>query len=195
MVQFANLPPKGTEGDDEAIVDMPGLSSSEEGAPNGVSKRKSDDEGHGTKKRKRKSKSEKSHKVNGVKRRHSVSKPARDPRDEAASSPRPKKELVGTRSPSPVIDFDGLSRPSKLRLLLELFTQLRVWKVEEHANGKKRRRNRQLLDCRSSPELCERFSNVLEKTQTERDFLGRPRDMQRLCFSSPKDIRRMYGIL
>lgn len=41
--------------------------------------------------------------------RHSLSKAARDPRDEAS----PVEPDVGTRSPSPVIDFDGLSRPSK----------------------------------------------------------------------------------
>jgi GTP cyclohydrolase I len=44
------------------------------------------------------------------KRRHSLSKAARDPRDEAS----PLEPDAGTRSPSPVIDFDGLSRPSKL---------------------------------------------------------------------------------
>jgi GTP cyclohydrolase I len=44
------------------------------------------------------------------KRRHSLSKAARDPRDEAS----PVEPDVGTRSPSPVIDFDGLSRPSKV---------------------------------------------------------------------------------
>ena len=44
------------------------------------------------------------------KRRHySISKAARDPRDEAS----PTEPEPGTRSPSPVIDFDGLSRPSK----------------------------------------------------------------------------------
>lgn len=43
------------------------------------------------------------------KRRHSLSKAARDPRDEAS----PVEPDVGTRSPSPVIDFDGLSKPSK----------------------------------------------------------------------------------
>lgn len=66
------------------------------------------------KKRKRRSKSEKGAKINGEnskrKRRHSVSKPARDPRDQA--SPIASELGVGTRSPSPVIDFDGLSRPS-----------------------------------------------------------------------------------
>jgi len=46
-------------------------------------------------------------------RRHAMTKAARDPRDEP-SAPRkpPKKAEVETRSPSPVIDFDGLSRPS-----------------------------------------------------------------------------------
>ncbi|TVY43215.1 GTP cyclohydrolase [Lachnellula subtilissima] len=111
MVQFANPPAPRKEDDAEAISDMPSVTSSEDGIHNGTSKRKSDDEGQ-NKKRKRKSKSEKGSKVNGVKRRHSVSKPARDPRDEASSS-RSKKELAGTRSPSPVIDFDGLSRPSR----------------------------------------------------------------------------------
>lgn len=52
------------------------------------------------------------------KRRHSMSKAARDPRDEPESSakttrtPSPDKSVVQTRSPSPFIDFDGLSRPS-----------------------------------------------------------------------------------
>jgi len=54
---------------------------------------------------------------NGVlstsRRRLSVSKPARDPRDEAAASA--LEPLTETRSPSPVIDFDGLSRPSMSR--------------------------------------------------------------------------------
>lgn len=87
--------------------------------PNGSSSRGGGtEEGH-SKKRKRKQKSEKGGKVNGShsKRRHSVSKPARDPRDEA-SPVRPQKEIAGTRSPSPVIDFDGLSRPSTYLLLL-----------------------------------------------------------------------------
>ncbi|KIN00091.1 hypothetical protein OIDMADRAFT_54697 [Oidiodendron maius Zn] len=45
-----------------------------------------------------------------LKRRHySISKAARDPRDEAS----PTEPELGVRSPSPVIDFDGLSRPSR----------------------------------------------------------------------------------
>lgn len=73
--------------------------------------------------------------VNGIRtlgeRRSSVSKPARDFRDQPEPSPKKKKRKTGpasaaikeaptpdegvdssTRSPSPVIDFDGLSRPS-----------------------------------------------------------------------------------
>ncbi|PVH79639.1 GTP cyclohydrolase I [Cadophora sp. DSE1049] len=113
MVQFANLPSKNKDSDSENAVKMTSSNSSDQDMPNGsVSKGAGTEEGH-TKKRKRKQKSEKGVKVNGshAKRRHSVSKPARDPRDEA-SPVRPQKEIAGTRSPSPVIDFDGLSRPS-----------------------------------------------------------------------------------
>ncbi|KAK5655666.1 hypothetical protein OQA88_5599 [Cercophora sp. LCS_1] len=55
-------------------------------------------------------------------RRSSVSKPARDFRDKPEPSPKKKKKRKtaddviaepSTRSPSPVIDFDGLSRPSR----------------------------------------------------------------------------------
>ncbi|KAI5862974.1 GTP cyclohydrolase I [Durotheca rogersii] len=60
-------------------------------------------------------------KVNGYsaspKRRDSLSKAARDPRDEAPHKkkrkPKPESTETETRSPSPVIDFDGLSRPSR----------------------------------------------------------------------------------
>lgn len=83
--------------------------SSSQNTPNGVSK---PDIGgaEASKKRKRRSRGPK---TNGTvsRRRLSVSKPARDPRDEA-SPVRPAEEVSGTRSPSPVIDFDGLSRPS-----------------------------------------------------------------------------------
>lgn len=90
---------------------MTSSNSSDQEMPNGSTRDRAED-GH-TKKRKRKHKSEKGPKANGShsKRRHSVSKPARDPRDEA-SPVRAQKEVAGTRSPSPVIDFDGLSRPS-----------------------------------------------------------------------------------
>ncbi|KAK6212207.1 GTP cyclohydrolase 1 [Colletotrichum tabaci] len=51
-------------------------------------------------------------------RRPSLTQPARDPRDTFTTKPAKKKskaktEGTMTRSPSPVIDFDGLSRPSR----------------------------------------------------------------------------------
>lgn len=122
MVQFANLPSKSEDSDSENAVKMTSSNSSDQEVPNGSSSRGGGtEEGH-SKKRKRKQKSEKGGKFNGShsKRRHSVSKPARDPRDEA-SPVRPQKEIAGTRSPSPVIDFDGLSRPS---MCLLLFSQM-----------------------------------------------------------------------
>ncbi|KAI2608979.1 GTP cyclohydrolase I [Hypoxylon fragiforme] len=55
--------------------------------------------------------------ANSDMRRNSISKAARDPRDEPPSKKRRREEAkaksVETRSPSPVIDFDGLSRPSR----------------------------------------------------------------------------------
>jgi len=118
MVQFAKSPSKTSEEDEDRINRLPDSSSSELGTPSGTRKRKSESDGQSSKKKK-KSKSERGAKANGIphsKRRHSVSKPARDPRDEA-SPLRPSQELAGTRSPSPVIDFDGLSRPSKYQCL------------------------------------------------------------------------------
>lgn len=54
------------------------------------------------------------------KRRHSISKAARDPRDEPEGKHGKKPQVEEgtlTRSPSPVIDFDGLSRPSETCLV------------------------------------------------------------------------------
>ncbi|KAH8805744.1 GTP cyclohydrolase [Xylogone sp. PMI_703] len=45
----------------------------------------------------------------GRRRRSILSKAARDPRDEAS----PLRPLTETRSPTPVVDFDGLSKPSR----------------------------------------------------------------------------------
>jgi GTP cyclohydrolase IA len=60
--------------------------------------------------RKKRKRDKKKSRGRSLKRRHySISKAARDPRDEAS----PAEPEPGTRSPSPVIDFDGLSRPSK----------------------------------------------------------------------------------
>jgi GTP cyclohydrolase I len=111
MVEFSDLPTKARAEDSNRTS---GSSASEQGTPNSSRKRKSDSQIEGNKKKKKKSKAEKSLKANGVsnsRRRHSVSKPARDPRDEVFSGP--GQGLSETRSPSPVIDFDGLSRPSR----------------------------------------------------------------------------------
>lgn len=109
MVQFANEPSKGKSESSSEEIESGG------NTPNGTMssslKRKSE-EVEGNKKRKRK----RGLKANGdsnSRRRHSVSKPARDPRDNPSPA-RPALEVAGTRSPSPVIDFDGLSRPSML---------------------------------------------------------------------------------
>jgi GTP cyclohydrolase I len=60
--------------------------------------------------RKKRKRDRKKSRGRSLKRRHySIGKAARDPRDEAS----PHEPEPGSRSPSPVIDFDGLSRPSK----------------------------------------------------------------------------------
>ncbi|KAI1473307.1 hypothetical protein K445DRAFT_321996 [Daldinia sp. EC12] len=71
------------------------------------------------KKRRRRAKDGGISEINGhsksLKRRNSISKAARDPRDEPRGKKQKKARNEGTetRSPSPVIDFDGLSRPSR----------------------------------------------------------------------------------
>ncbi|CAK7203840.1 GTP cyclohydrolase 1 [Sporothrix eucalyptigena] len=90
-----------------------------------------------------------------AKRRHSMSKAARDPRDEPESSgskaaspgaPEPAKggeSAVVTRSPSPFIDFDGLSRPSTgTRARLEENDEERAVRLE-----KMRGAVRTILEC------------------------------------------------
>lgn len=80
---------------------------------NGSAKRTSDDgESTGSKKRKRRKGKGHEERQSHRRRRASVSNPARDPRDNP-SPLTPVVESPGPRSPSPVIDFDGLSRPSK----------------------------------------------------------------------------------
>jgi GTP cyclohydrolase I len=62
----------------------------------------------GQKKRRKIKKSKDNGHKSHKRRRYSISKAARDPRDEAS----PIEAENDSRSPSPVIDFDGLSRPS-----------------------------------------------------------------------------------
>ncbi|KAI6354379.1 GTP cyclohydrolase 1 [Pyricularia grisea] len=96
----------------------PAVSSSSDNSGTKRSRKHRDDEPvagatEHTKKKHKKRKSD--HGVNGViktaHRRLSLSNAARDPRDEPPPKPKKKPEAP-TRSPSPVIDFDGLSRPS-----------------------------------------------------------------------------------
>jgi hypothetical protein len=140
-------------------------SSSGQNTPNGTMKM---DHGgvEGSKKRKRRSRGSK---TNGTvsRRRLSVSKPARDPRDEASPA-RPVAEGAGTRSPSPVIDFDGLSRPSKF-LPLSCEPLPHTVQAEEPANVSTKLPNKPLLDSISSPQPFAQSSNALAKTQIERD--------------------------
>ncbi|OIW30125.1 GTP cyclohydrolase I [Coniochaeta ligniaria NRRL 30616] len=84
-----------------------------------------------------------------TKRRHSVSKPARDLRDEPERKSKKKRKTAAigeeteTRSPSPVIDFDGLSRPSKgTRERLEESPEKAVARLDRMAGAV-----RTLLEC------------------------------------------------
>jgi GTP cyclohydrolase I len=119
MVEFARLPSKAIDEDEDDINRPASSNSSDNNAARDGSqnlKRKS-----GLNQESKKKKRKRVATVNGVhksKRSHSVSKPARDPRDEA-SPPRSSTDITGTRSPSPVIDFDGLSRPSMSLFLLQ----------------------------------------------------------------------------
>lgn len=82
------------------------------------------DERRAHKKKRRRAKEGAVSEVNGGsesrKRKNSLSKAARDPRDEPERRKKKKAKAEGTetRSPSPVIDFDGLSRPSLSPLAL-----------------------------------------------------------------------------
>jgi len=111
MVGISNPPSKGK---DPTMNGESSVASSRPATPNGTIKIEIG-RVEGRTKRKRRNNS----KTNGTvsRRRLSVSKPARDPRDEVSPA-RPEPAAAGTRSPSPVIDFDGLSHPSKSTLHL-----------------------------------------------------------------------------
>lgn len=108
------LPKSGNVDEESAII---GDSSPEENVPNGSINDAAELAGKG-KKRKRKRAPKANNSLSTTRRRLSVSKPARDPRDEAVVSP--LEPLAETRSPSPVIDFDGLSRPSMSRAYITI---------------------------------------------------------------------------
>ncbi|RKF64863.1 GTP cyclohydrolase 1 [Erysiphe neolycopersici] len=79
------------------------------------------------------------------KRRHSFIKPARDPRDEP-SPENLESESSLARSPSPFIDFDGLSRPN--------YAQTYQFLIDEHVGRGTRERKE---------ECCVKAANRLEK--------------------------------
>jgi hypothetical protein len=111
MAQFANSTDKDKG---EPNPDQRESAASGQATPNGTLKRRSED-GEGSRKRRRR------RGVKGHHRRNSVSKPARDPRDDPSPPGLAEEEISDTRSPSPVIDFDGLSRPSRSLQPLPLF--------------------------------------------------------------------------
>lgn len=92
--------------------------STTDGATGGEKRRRNNSPEYRQKKKRRSS--DKAEGVNGSQassmRRPSLSKAARDPRDEPELPWKKPKRQDGkaTRTPSPVIDFDGLSRPSKI---------------------------------------------------------------------------------
>lgn len=198
MVQFSNSSQEDHEERPTSAVKMPQTFSSDEPVNGSASlKRKSDtDGGMESKKKKKKSKGDKSSKLNGPKshskRRHSVSKPARDPRDEA-SPDRPELEIE-TRSPSPVIDFDGLSRPSRHQFFHFMDITDHA-KVEELVNAKKKPQNKLLLVCKSYQELLKLSSNASAKIQSVKDYLEHRNDMPKLCCSLQRATRRTFETL
>ncbi|KAK4162440.1 hypothetical protein QBC43DRAFT_79256 [Cladorrhinum sp. PSN259] len=144
--------------------DSPSSSSSTRSGKDKSHKRSSKHGDHSTKKRSRDALNDtttaKTHgTITKGERRSSVSKPARDLRDQPAEPPRKKKkksktsrsaptpdgeeETSLTRSPSPVIDFDGLSRPSR-------GTRERLEETEEQKQARLERMKgavRTILEC------------------------------------------------
>jgi GTP cyclohydrolase IA len=123
MVEFATTSKAKKPAQDSTSSSSTGVSDIDDAANGstkapGESDRKAD-----RKKRKWRSKDGGADEIDGgrslAKRRNSLHKAARDPRDEPEGKRRrkPRAEESVTRSPSPVIDFDGLSRPSKLTYL------------------------------------------------------------------------------
>ncbi|RDW95072.1 putative GTP cyclohydrolase I [Coleophoma crateriformis] len=111
MVQFEAVPKIAKEDEETAKTEGASVTASEK-LPNGGLKGKGGAEEEGSRKRRRKRDRGSKNGENGKRRRHSISKAARDPRDEASPGDSPAAEEI-VRSPSPVIDFDGLSHPSR----------------------------------------------------------------------------------
>jgi len=123
MVQFAE--PKTSDKDyppDTSTSSVAGLSDVDDSVNGSVKGRVNGEKDERVARKKRKRRRTKDGGVSELnsqtvlsKRRNSLSKAARDPRDEPEKKRKKKdkiEEEAETRSPSPVIDFDGLSRPS-----------------------------------------------------------------------------------
>lgn len=115
MVKFLDEPSSPNSRSEDSMTgseqEKPVNGTSSNASNGGVRRGSGEGEGEGQKKkRKRRERKSKPNKA----RRHSLSKAARDPRDNP--SPTGTQELAISRSPSPLIDFDGLSRPSKLSI-------------------------------------------------------------------------------
>ncbi|KAI0834672.1 GTP cyclohydrolase I [Hypoxylon sp. FL0890] len=100
-----------------SVIEVSDIDDSANGSEKRARDDNRDDKRASKKKRRRRAKDGGISEINGhassLKRRHSISKAARDPRDEPQRKKKKSKpEGTETRSPSPVIDFDGLSRPS-----------------------------------------------------------------------------------
>lgn len=95
---------------EETVAEAPASDS----PANGEKKQRPAHDDEGSKGRRRKNKSRNAGTSGRSRRRNTISKAARDPRDEpeSAKARSPIVKSPKTRSPSPVIDFDGLSRPS-----------------------------------------------------------------------------------
>ncbi|KAI1747376.1 GTP cyclohydrolase I [Xylaria castorea] len=118
MVRFADKDPVSGSSDSSTTTGPSDIDDSVDGSVNRTTNG-SRDEGKAKKKRKRRRTkdggiSETVTQPSSSKRRNSLHKAARDPRDEPERKRKKKTRAEGveTRSPSPLIDFDGLSRPS-----------------------------------------------------------------------------------
>ncbi|KAI1745891.1 GTP cyclohydrolase I [Xylaria scruposa] len=118
MVRFADRDPVAESSDSSTTTGPSDIDDSVDGSVNRAANG-SRDEGKAKKKRKRRRTkdggiSETVTQPSSSRRRNSLHKAARDPRDEPERKRKKKARTEGveTRSPSPLIDFDGLSRPS-----------------------------------------------------------------------------------
>ena len=204
MVKFDVAEPE----DKKSIAGSSSASSADGGSVNGERKRRKRDAKERNKKKHKSEHDGSVEIINGghprTERRESLSKAARDPRDIPDPKKKHKKhhkegkEGKITRSPSPVIDFDGLSRPSKLPRVMVPLTSLLTpacSQAEELENVLKRTSNKPPSDYRSSAVPCAPFLSVLERTQTAKGCWRHLRGMPKQCSSSPKDTSRMSPTL